>query len=395
MAEADLIDINREFVAEPRVADYVVDADVHVTPPPTFWAEYLSPQFRELAPRVESDGEYDYIVFEGTRRPVNLMQSQAGRDFKQYKNAGKLSDMRSGGWMVGKRLEDMDRDGMDKGIVFGGGPLSTGNLDLYLDSFDAFNRWQSDFCADSNGRLFSCAFLTTVDVATTIAGMREAKARGDVGVNLPAFPQSLDQFTKEGSVWQAMTGDPNGTRQYRDAEFDPLWSAAVDLDMAITFHLGARVSRYKDKTNFLPDVVMGKPAMLEPPAIMIYGGVFDRFPDLRLGLIESGVGWIPWACEYMDRTWEMQRHWTGCEIKHRPSHYFDRNIYASFISDRTGIELRHKPGGKNIMWSSDYPHSETTFPHSHQVIAENFAGVPEDERRWIVAGCAEKFFGLA
>ena len=395
MAEADLIDINREFAAEPRVADYVVDADVHVTPPPTFWAEYLSPRFRELAPRVESEGEFDYIVFEGTRRAVNLMQSQAGREFKQYKNAGKLSDMRSGGWMVGKRLEDMDRDGMDKGIVFGGGPLSTGNLELYLDSFDAFNRWQSDFCADSQGRLFSCAFLTTVDVETTIRGMHEAKARGDVGVNLPAFPQSLDQFTKEGSVWQAMTGDPNGTRQYRDAEFDPMWKAAVDLDLAVTFHLGARVSRYKDKTNFLPDVVMGKPAMLEPPAIMIYGGVFDRFPDLRLGLIESGVGWIPWACEYMDRTWEMQRHWTGCEIKHRPSHYFDQNIYASFISDRTGIELRHKPGGKNIMWSSDYPHSETTFPHSHKVIADNFAGVPEDERRWIVAGCAEKFFGLA
>lgn len=394
MAEAD-IDVNREIQAEPRVADWVIDSDVHVTPPPTFWAEYLSPQFRELAPRVESEGEFDYIVFEGTRRPVNLMQSQAGRDFNQYKNAGKLSDMRTGGWMPAKRLDDMDRDGIDVGVVFGGGPLSTGNLDLYLDSFDAFNRWQSDFCADSNGRLYSVAFLTTVDVDTTVAGMRAAKARGDVAVNLPAFPQSLDQFSKEGSVWQAMTGDPNGKRQYRDPEFDKVWATAVELDLPITLHLGARVSRYKDKTNFLPDIPMGKTAMLEPPAIMLYSGVFDRFPDLRLGLIESGVGWIPWACEYMDRTWHMQRHWTECAIKHPPSHYFDQNIYASFISDRIGVELRHKPGGKNIMWSSDYPHSETTFPHSHQVIADNFAGVPQDERDWIIAGCAAKFYGLS
>ncbi len=139
---------------------------------------------------------------------------------------------------------------------------------------------------------------------------------------------------------------------------------------------------------------MGKPAMLEIPAIMIYGGVFDRFPDLRIGLIESGVGWIPWAANYMDRTWHMQRHWTECAIKHPPSYYFDRNVYASFISDPIGVELRNQPGGKNIMWSSDYPHSETTFPHSHEVIAHNFDGVSKADRDWIIAGCAEKFFGL-
>ena len=387
-------DVNREIEAEPRVADYVVDADVHVTPPPTFWAEYLSPKFRELAPTVESDGEFDYICFEGNRRPVNLMQSQAGRSAEQYKNAGKLSDMRTGGWMPAKRLEDMDRDGIDKAVVFGGGPLATGNLELYLDSFDAFNRWQSDFCADSNGRLFAVAFLTTVDVDQTIAGVRAAKKRGDVAVNLPAFPQSLHQFSKDGAVWQAMTGDPDGPRQYRDPEFDPLWATAVELDIALTFHLGARVTRFKDKTNFLPDIVMTKTAMMEPPAIMLYGGVFDRFPDLRLGLIESGVGWMPWAADYMDRTWRMQRHWTECQIKHTPSHYFDKNLYASFIHDPIGVELRHHPGGKNIMWSSDYPHSETTFPHSHKAIEDNFKGVPKPERDWIIAGCAEKFFGL-
>jgi len=394
MAEAGTIDANREIEAAPRVADYVVDADVHVTPPPSFWAEYLPARYRDVAPRVGSEGDVDYIVFEGTRRPVHLMQSQAGRRFDQYKNTGKLSDMRVGGWMPRARLDDMDRDGIDKAVLFGGGPLSTGNLDLYLDSFDAFNRWQSDFCADSDGRMFSVAFLTTIDVERTIAGMHAAKARGDVGVNLPAFPQTLDQFTKEGSIWQAMTGDPNGKRQYRDAEFDPLWATAVELDLPITFHLGARVSRFRDKTNFLPDIPMGKVAMLEPPAIMIYGGVFDRFPTLRVGLIESGVGWIPWACEYMDRTWYMQRHWTECAIKNAPCHYFDQNIYASFIYDPVGVELRHKPGCKNIMWSSDYPHAETTFPHSHQAIADNFSGVSDEDRRWILAGCAEKFYGL-
>jgi predicted TIM-barrel fold metal-dependent hydrolase len=73
----------------------------------------------------------------------------------------------------------------------------------------------------------------------------------------------------------------------------------------------------------------------------------------------------------------------------------DRNVFGSFINDRVGVINRDLPGGRNIMWSSDYPHSETTFPHSHAVIADNFRDVPKVERDWIIAGCADKFFGLA
>ncbi len=247
---AEVIDANREITAAPRVADYVVDADVHVTPPPGMWADYLSPSLRDRAPVVESDGAFDYLIFEGNRRKVNLMQSQAGRDFHQFKNAGKLSDMRVGGWMAPKRLEDMDRDGIDRAVVFGGGPLQTGSLDLYLDSFDAYNRWAADFCSHAPKRLYSAAFLPTVDVDQTIAMMRAARKMGAVAVNLPAFPQSAHPFNKAESQVQALTGDATGERQYRDPEFDPLWAAACALDMPVTFHLGARVSRYRDKTNF-------------------------------------------------------------------------------------------------------------------------------------------------
>jgi predicted TIM-barrel fold metal-dependent hydrolase len=393
MAEADA---NREIAAQPRVADYVVDADVHVTPPPTFWAEYLSPEFRDRAPTVEPGDDADWLVFEGTRKKLNLMQSQAGRRFEEFKNDGKLSDMRVGGHVLAARLDDMDRDGIDKGVVFGGGPLHTGDMELYLDSYEAFNRWQSDFCNASHGRLYGSAFLPTIDVALSVQMMKNARARGDVAVNMPAFPQSAKHFDKGStSLMEGLMGDPNGERQYRDAEFDPIWQTAIDQNLAITFHLGARIVRYTDKSHFLPDLSVSKTPMLEIVAPMIFTGLFDRFPDLRVGLIESGAGWMPWAAEYMDRIWHMQRHWTGCDIKHEPSYYFDRNIYCSFISDKVGIALRDFPGGKNIMWSSDYPHSETTFPHSHQVIEDHFKGVPEKDKQWILAGCAEKFYGLS
>ena len=140
---------------------------------------------------------------------------------------------------------------------------------------------------------------------------------------------------------------------------------------------------------------MSKVAMAEPVAMAIYGGIFDRFPNMRWAIVESGVGWMSWMAEYMDRTWEKQRFWTDSKLQHPPSVYMDRNIYGSFINDRVGIVNRHLAGGKNIMWSSDYPHSETSFPNSHAVIARDFAGVPEADVAEIVCERARRVYGVA
>lgn len=137
---------------------------------------------------------------------------------------------------------------------------------------------------------------------------------------------------------------------------------------------------------------MSKVAMAEPVAMAIYGGVFDRFPNMRWAIIESGVGWMSWMAEYMDRTWEKQRFWTDCKLKDYPSLTMDRNIWGSFINDRIGIVNRNQPGGRNIMWSTDYPHSETTFPESLSVIDRDFVGVPHDEVQMIVGERARALF---
>jgi predicted TIM-barrel fold metal-dependent hydrolase len=139
---------------------------------------------------------------------------------------------------------------------------------------------------------------------------------------------------------------------------------------------------------------MTKVAMAEPISIFIFHCVFDRFPNLRIGSIESGVGWMSWLAEYADRTWEKQRFWTESKLKNPPSYYMDRNIYGSFIQDRGGILNHDRPGGKNIMWSSDYPHSETTFPRSHDIIKRDFAGVPETAIKDIICNNARRMLGL-
>jgi len=133
--------------------------------------------------------------------------------------------------------------------------------------------------------------------------------------------------------------------------------------------------------------------MAEPVAIAIYNGIFMKYPKLRLVIVESGVGWMSWMAEYMDRTWEKQRFWTENTLVEPPSYYMDQNVYGSFIHDRVGILNRDMPGGKNIMWSSDYPHSETTYPHSQDVIARDFDGIPEADVREIVCERARRIYG--
>ena len=378
-----------------------IDADQHLNPPQTFWAEYLPKQLRELAPKLEHGEDADYIVFEGKRRKVNLMNALAGKKAEDFKMEGRISDVLKGNYDAQARIADMDADGVDAAVLYGGGPLGTQNIDLYYESFRAYNRYLKDFCDHDRKRLCGVAYLPMRDVEESIKMLHEVAEMGFTAVNIPAFPQrpnSTVSASQTGASAQmaaqaaALTGDPWYEVQFDQPQFDRFWAAAVDHDIALTIHLGARMTRFEDKTRLLSDMLASKFAMAEPVAILIFGKVFDRFPKLRYGTIESGGGWMAFAADYMDRTWEKQRFWLGSELKNPPSFYMEQNIWASFIHDRVAVETRNLPGAKNVMWSSDYPHSETTFPDSQKWIDRLFDGVPEADKHMILSENARRFF---
>jgi predicted TIM-barrel fold metal-dependent hydrolase len=376
----------------------LIDADAHVNPPPTFWDDYLPARFAGRGPRIEEGGPdetHDWVVFEGARKPLNLMSSVAGQG-RNFRPVGRKSEVLSGSWEPAARLGDMDRDGVSTAALYGGGPLGTADNELYVASFSAYNRWLADFCRHDPDRLVGVAYLPMQDIDQSVEMLKDAARRGLRAVNIPAFPQSKTGSNAGGFAAQvlALTGDPDGPLQYDDREFDRFWTACVDHDMAVTIHLGARMAR-PGMNRFLPNLVMSKVCMAEPIAIMIFGGVFDRFPTLRYGAIESAVGWMSWMAEYMDSIYHNQRHWLQLALEHEPSHYMDRNVWGSFIRDPVGVKNRNLPGGRNIMWSTDYPHSETTWPDSLEILERQFAGVPAAERRPILRDNALRFYGLA
>ncbi len=395
--------------ADPQITDAQVenwhlgpifDADAHIDPPHYMWKDYLPSNLKDRAPQIIHEEDGDYIEFEGNRRPFMMINNQAGREGKNFKMIGRMEEQRQV-WEPATRLADMDADGMDAALLFGGGPLGSFDNELYIASYEAYQNWVLDFCSVAPDRLFPVGYVPMRDIDETCQHVERLAKKGFRAINLPAFPQNPEAWKtssgvkalKEGQV-SALTGDATGALQYSDPAFDKLWKTIVDNNVVITFHLGARVPRFGQKEYFLADMPMSKLAMAEPIGIFIQNAIFDRFPDLKIGSMESGVGWFAWYAEYNDRTWEKQRFWTESPIKNPPSYYMDKNVFGSFIQDRTGILNRNLPGGKNIMWSSDYPHSETTFPKSRHIILRDFEGIPDEDVKDIINNNCRKLLSL-
>ena len=134
--------------------------------------------------------------------------------------------------------------------------------------------------------------------------------------------------------------------------------------------------------------------MVEHVALMIFGGVFMRHPKLRIVFAEGGIGWIPYLLYKMDQVFEVHKPYMRSQITERPSETFRRQCFATFEDDPAGVQLRHMIGVDTLMWASDYPHTNTTWPESQQVIEKTFADLSDSDRKKIVCENAAGLYGL-
>jgi len=148
----------------------------------------------------------------------------------------------------------------------------------------------------------------------------------------------------------------------------------------------------------LTSVMKGYPALHHSVeksiAELIFSGALERFPKLKLVSVENDIGWIPHFIQRMDHSYEKYRYLEARAIPNPPSFYFHRQVHATFQDDRVGVLLRDSAGVGNLMWASDFPHSDSTWPNSRDVIARDFAGVPDDERRKMIADNVAALYGI-
>ncbi len=367
----------------------IISADSHVNPSPAVYAERLPAQYRDRAPQMLRRGDEELSLFEGREERFEMLASVAGMRYEDYRVAGtSYQEGRAGGYDPIARLADMDQDGVDADVLFGSGSgggvrLKTDDRPFRFALMQAYNDWIAEFCRAAPDRLIGIAEVPHWDGGLAVAEARRARKLGLRGVAIPAIP-ALDG-----------PGSDPSDRPYTDRIYEPLWAALEELEMPAHMHLGGRpLTRGLDRNMFIR-LTCNKAVMAEPIASLIFSGALERHPRLEVVSVESGVGWMAFIVPWMDNVFERHRHWTGLKLKERPSLYFQRQVRGTFIEDPVGVRERHTIGLGVIMWSNDYPHSDSTWPHSRKAIDEHFAGVPEAERHQIVAGNAAALYGLA
>jgi predicted TIM-barrel fold metal-dependent hydrolase len=270
-----------------------------------------------------------------------------------------------------QRREDQERDGVEAEIIYGIIGISRGLLGgqgitdaaLLADVYTAYNQYIADFNRTEAGRFFGLGCLPNHDGQAAAAEVRRCAALGLRGAVFVPWGSAMP-------AWHEM--------------WEPMWSAAEASDLVISFHVfegGGATVGYEVKGVRHPAVIgswtVVAPLQMDEICVsVILSGVCERHPRLRLVLGESGIGWIPYILERLDDTYE-ERLADDLALPLPPSAYFKRQMYATFQKDFHGVRAMAALAPDNVMWGSDYPHRDGTWPFSRKAIEEQFRDIPE------------------
>ena len=358
----------------------VLSSDSHVFEPPDLWTTRIDAAYRHRAPRMQRVDGVDQLVIEEGRFLSGIgLISNAGARFEApetISGSGRFEDVHRGGYDPDQHLRDMRLDGVAGEVLYPSQGLfyfKVPDPGLTSAIFRAYNDWLAEFCSADPARLKGIAMVNLDDVAEGVRELERTARLGFAGAMIAEYPLE--------------------DRRYDQPEYDPLWAAAEALQMPLSLHTATRrqgkIRGAGERT--LRDASSRSTKAFYPAMSlcdMIFSGVFERHPRLTLAIVEFELSWAPHILASMDYTYRERHEEAIHRFKGdmRPSDFFHRNVVLSFQEDAVGIRLRDAIGVDNMMWGSDYPHSESTFPRSREILAEILAGVPEDEQARIVGG---------
>ncbi|MDX2170661.1 MAG: amidohydrolase family protein [Deltaproteobacteria bacterium] len=339
------------------------------TLPVDLWSARLPAAIRERGPRVEQQGDLHWWVCDGA------MLGPSGLKMLGDYNATTRAGLEDDGFRASTpalRLRDMDLDGLRASVIYGpslfGLPIA--DQELKATCLRAYNDWADEFNAYDRNRLCVLPVLPTHSPQAAIGELERVARLGHRGAIISPF-----EFRVADPAW------------------DGLWAAAAETRLPLSFHIGHGTSYLKVAPGSWELAAFASVAPMqldEPLAAMIFSGALERHPHMRLVLAESGIGWIPYFIHRMDQTGAKHvPKATDYQIKAKPSEIFRNQVYATFEEEPLGPQLIPLLGPDNFMWASDYPHPDSTFPHSADAIAAAFAGLDESIIRKVTAeNCA-------
>lgn len=377
----------------------IFSADSHVSEPGDLWVQRIDKEFRFRAPhmeRLERNGKMeDLFFYEGfPPHPVGVglgaaqrvgarTDEAAGSTFREEGRG--YGDARPGGWNPVERLKDQDIDGVTGELLhctlaFRMFWIRDGKLQRAI--FRAYNDWLVEFCSHSPHRLIGVPLISLYDIDEGIAELRRASKMGLHGA----------------MIWLSA---PPSCPPYTSKAYDPFWAAVQELDTPIVLHeitgggfeSPLSPSAYWDENYSLGTVI--RPHEIQRTlAMLIFSGVFERFPRLKVISAENGTDWLPYYVRRLERA--ARGPWSfPTKLSLSPIEYFRRNVWFTYINEPHAVVNRDLLGEDKLMYATDYPHSASAWPESMKLVERDLGTAPEELRRNLIHDNVLKLYNLS
>ncbi len=369
-----------------------ISADDHVQEHPEVWTSRMSKQkWGGRIPHVEKqdDGSESWVI-DGRRVSLPGIALAGALMADRAQEPKRWSDVPRMAFSASERLKAMDLDGIDYSVLYpivGGLAAETfGKLDdadLELACVQAYNDWLIDEWANVSPRFVPQCIVPIWPMERTVAEIRRAVAKGHKGVIYPASPMEL-----------------RAVPHINEPVYDPLWAVCEELGVPICFHSGASPKiQMRPGDGFSPAVaaafsgVVRSVSSIAVVANFLISRVLHRFPKLKVVFAESSLGWGAYEIEYADYQSDADGLPSeGYPLK--PSELFQRQCYFTCWYDRMSVRVRRYLGTSNILWSSNFPLSTSTWPNSRQHADLSFVDIPVHEKRLMQWENAAKLYSL-
>jgi predicted TIM-barrel fold metal-dependent hydrolase len=387
----------------------IISVDDHVVETAGMFERWLPSKFLDRAPHVErlpyefvpanrqhfrpatSGPEADFWLFEDLYQGIIRGQASVGMDSSEItRTPMSFSEMRPGCYDVKARLADMDLVGIERSLCFPNFVRFCGQVflwmkdkELALACVQAYNDWLvNEWCGESGGRLLPVGLIPLWDPAAAAAEVRRNAARGVRAVAFSELPTQL--------------GLPS--IHDRAGHWLPFFDACDETGTTICVHIGSS-STFVGTSDDAPRAVVMSLSTINSQLAMsdwLLSGHFARYKNLKLALSESQIGWMPFMLERVDRIWREGNAMAEMPkvFKSAPSTYANGRIYGCFFEDTFGIKVRDSVGVDTITFECDYPHQDSTWPHTNKYAESIMAGVDDESVYKILRGNAIRMLDL-
>lgn len=362
----------------------LISVDDHIIEPPEVWVDRAPAKYKDLVPHViEMDNGVEAWVVEGVPQPTMGLNAVAGKPQETWDmDPVRYSEMIEACYNPTVRSKEIRDDGVVGSVNFpsllgfaGAKVVGFKDKELALHLVQAYNDWHFDgWCAADPDLYIPMMTLPLWDPKLCADEVRRTAAKGARCITFPEDPGNL--------------GLPN----LWEGGWNPLWEALSETGLVVNCHIGTAGNMpFPPGSKFHVTIMLAQVTAAIGMVNLIESPVLREYPKLQFAFSEGGLGWIAAQLERCDRMWDKHKMWSRLNGM-LPSDIFKRNILGTFVDDQVGIDLRHQIGVDRIMWESDFPHVETPWPHSQEVVGKLMENVPTDEAELMTSGNARRVY---